>query len=179
MNIFFTDMCPRQAAINLGNKHVLSQLKEAAQMLSTAHRLLDGFEQTFVIETGKVKIKKKWILPDDRESILYNVTHVNHPCAVWVREAVENYNWLVDHLFALGDEYTHRYGKVHKTIRTMGLTIQSPPFNLKDWDWTEPPKCMPDEYKTDDLVESYRNYYNGDKKHIHKWKNREVPEWIE
>ena len=36
---------------------------------------------------------------------------------------------------------------------------------------------MPIDYKVDDIVESYRNYYRGDKAHIAKWTNREVPEW--
>ena len=30
--------------------------------------------------------------------------------------------------------------------------------------FTRPPLCMPDEYKSDDYVQSYRNYYIGDKK---------------
>jgi hypothetical protein len=37
---------------------------------------------------------------------------------------------------------------------------------------------MPDEYKVKDVIESYRNYYNGAKKDFAKWKNRDTPEWF-
>jgi len=43
---------------------------------------------------------------------------------------------------------------------------------------TEPPQCMPDEFKCDDYVEAYRAYYRKDKAHILKWTNREQPDWI-
>jgi hypothetical protein len=29
-----------------------------------------------------------------------------------------------------------------------------------------------------DVVESYRNYYRRSKKHLHVWKNTDIPEWI-
>lgn len=179
MNIFFIDLDARKAAEQLVDKHVVKMIVETAQLLSTAHRVLDGIQVQIQLEKdGKTRNKKVWILPDDRNHIFYKATHINHPCALWCRESVENYNWLVDHLFALSDEYTYRYGKNHKTIQRLGYEIQSPPFNLKEWDWTNPPLAMPDEYKSDDFVESYRNYYREEKKHLHKWKNRGVPEWI-
>ena len=43
---------------------------------------------------------------------------------------------------------------------------------------TEPAKAMPEEYKVDDVVESYRNYYRGAKKDFATWKMRSVPEWF-
>ena len=36
---------------------------------------------------------------------------------------------------------------------------------------------MPDDYKVDNVVESYRRYYMGEKSNIAVWKNRETPEW--
>ena len=42
---------------------------------------------------------------------------------------------------------------------------------------TEFKKCMPDECKVDDVVESYRNYYLMHKRHIAQWKKRNIPEW--
>jgi hypothetical protein len=38
---------------------------------------------------------------------------------------------------------------------------------------------MPDEYKVDSVVESYRNYYRGAKASFAVWKNRETPFWFE
>jgi hypothetical protein len=38
--------------------------------------------------------------------------------------------------------------------------------------------AMPDQYKVDDFVQSYRNYYIGEKKGFATWKNREIPYWF-
>jgi hypothetical protein len=37
---------------------------------------------------------------------------------------------------------------------------------------------MPDEYKVNNVIQSYRNYYIGAKKDFAKWKNRGIPEWF-
>ena len=50
--------------------------------------------------------------------------------------------------------------------------------NIPDIGFTEPAKAMPDEYKVDDVVKSYRNYYRGGKSGFATWKNREVPKWF-
>ena len=44
---------------------------------------------------------------------------------------------------------------------------------------TKPPQCMPDEYKTEDYVQSYRNYYVGDKKRFARYTNRTTPEFMQ
>jgi Pyrimidine dimer DNA glycosylase len=180
MNIFFLDEDPRQAAEWMVDRHILSQIRESALMLSTAHRVMDGLEVQLELEKdGKVRKKKVWVLDDTRNEIMYNAGHINHPSAVWVRQAVENYLWLVDHLFALSDEYTHRYGKKHATMTQLGYEIQSPPFALKDWDMTPMPCVMPDQYKiSDNYIDNYRNYYKYGKADLHKWKKRDKPYWI-
>lgn len=185
MNIFMVDDCPVKAAQALVDKHVIKMILESAQLLSTAHRILDGKEtiiEGWVDEFGvKHKKSKHWILNDSRDDILYRATHINHPSAIWVRNSVENYNWLVDHLFALGDEYRYRYEKpkAHASIIKMGYELQSPPYNLKEWDWTPMPCCMPDCYKTsDNPVINYRNYIRGAKSELHSWKKRDKPHWI-
>lgn len=183
MNIFYLDQDPRQCAEWMVDKHVVKMILETAQLLSTAHRVLDGqlVEVSFFVDglDRRVKKKKLWLLEDTRNDVLYNATHMNHPSAIWARQSVENYNWLVEHLFALGDEYTYRYGKVHKTMTKLGYEIQSPPHNLRDWDMTPMPSCMAEEYIiSDDPVTNYRNYYKHGKSNIHAWKNREAPSWI-
>lgn len=109
---------------------------------------------------------------------MYLATHANHPSAIWIRERVENYLWLVDHFFALMDEYTFRYEKVHAT-KKLGYCLQSPPFNLKEYDFTPPPSAMDSKYIiSNDPVINYRNYYINGKSHLHKWTKREQPEWM-
>jgi hypothetical protein len=120
----------------------------------------------------------KWILEDSRDYTIYQAAHVNHPSAVWCRQSVKNYEWLVEHFFGLLSEYKYRYGKTHK-CQTIAFDLQSPPLNVKNWDWTPIPSCMDEQYViSKDAVQNYRNYYNFGKRHIHKWSNREKPEWI-
>ena len=196
MNIFYLDNDPQQCAEWMVDSHVVKMILETAQLLSTAHRILDGtqvevtyrtpdvvmplpFEGTTIIKPGKVKKKNVWILPDDRNDVIYACTHRNHPSAIWCRESVENYNWLVDHLHALGQEYTYRYGKKHATIEKCFYQLQSPPHGLRTWDWTQPPSAMDERYIiSDDPIVNYRNYYKYGKANLHKWKKREAPEWI-
>lgn len=196
MNIFYLSEDPRQAAEWMVDKHVVKMILETAQILSTVHRVIDGqevevtykipakvvempFEGTTITKPAKMRKKKVWVLEDNRNDILYAATHINHPSTVWARQSVENYNWLVDHLFALSDEYTYRYGKRHATITKLGLVLQSPPFALKEWDATLMPSCMPDECKiSTDPVMNYREYYRTSKASMHSWKKRDVPFWI-
>ena len=177
MNIFYIDEDPVQAARWMVDKHVVKMILESAQLLSTAHRVIDGMETVVVNPETKRKIKR-WILPDSRESILYKSTHVNHPSAVWCRESVQNYIWLSDHLMALLDEYTYRYEKRH-ACSELAFYLQSPPFNLKNYDRTPMPSAMADEYKlSDDPLTNYRNYYKMGKSSLHRWTKRPQPEWI-
>lgn len=40
------------------------------------------------------------------------------------------------------------------------------------------PCAMPDEYKVDSVVQSYRNYYIGEKQHILQYTKRDIPYWL-
>lgn len=177
MNIFYVDHDPMDAAQALVDKHVVKMILESAQLLSTAHRVLDGIEIEGKSQTGRKA--RRWILPDARDDVMYAATHINHPSAVWCRQSVRNYDWLVDHFYALMREYTHRYGKSHKCYGELSYMLQSPPHKLKAWDWTEMPSCMAEEYIiSEDPIINYRNYYREGKKNLHKWTNRQPPEWI-
>lgn len=166
-----------QAAQWMVDKHVVKMILESAQLLSTAHRILDGVEYIEKTKTGRNV--KRWLLLDQREPVLYKATHINHPSAVWCRQSVSNYNWLADHMFALLNEYTYRYEKKHKIEGELSYLLQSPPNNLKDWEWTEMPSAMDDKYKiSDDPLTNYRNYYKIGKENMHSWKKRKPPEWI-
>lgn len=177
INIFYVETCPKQAAISMVDKHTVKMILETAQLLSTAHRILDGREVAGKTRTNRNV--KRWTLYDERETVMYVATHVNHPSAIWCRQSIQNYDWLVEHFFALNDEYSYRYGKKHKCY-DMGYWLQSPPKNLEIYDWTTMPSCMDKQYIiSEDPLINYRNYYNKGKKHIHAWKKRNPPNWIE
>jgi hypothetical protein len=159
------------------DKHVVKMILESAQLLSTAHRVLDGREKAGKTETGRNV--KRWELYDDRDEIIYQATHINHPSAVWTRMSIENYNWLVEHFFALIHEYNYRYGKTHKCYGEISYKLATPPKNLESYDMTEMPSCMDEKYIiSNDPIINYRNYYKVGKVSIHSWKNRTPPEWI-
>lgn len=156
MNIFYLDNNPEICAEYHCDKHVVKMILECAQLLSTAHRVLDNSE-------------------DER---LYKATHVNHPCSIWVRECDANYFWTYILLTYLCDEYTLRYNKIHK-CETILEILENIPKNIPKGKITKRPICMPDEYKVDeDPIICYRAYYNGDKAKFAKWKLGNIPEWF-
>jgi len=179
MNIFFLDQNPTKAAQYHEDKHCVKMILESCQLLSTAHRILDGDQTMGKTATGRNV--KRWVLSDERNDILYSATHVNHPSAVWARQSKENYNWLALLLANLCTEYTYRYGKVHKCQETglVAFLLLVVPKNISDGPFTDPTPAMPDQYKVPgDGVQSYRNYYNGEKQRMFSWKKRQVPEFI-
>lgn len=159
------------------DKHCVKMILETAQLLSTAHRILDGVETTGLSQSGRNK--KVWKLPDSRDTTLYSATHINHPSAIWARHSARNYLWLFDMFVALQNEYTYRYGKVHKCAMLL-KPLSGLPTNISlKADWTEPTPAMPDQYKVPgNSLKSYHNYYNGEKQRMFSWKARPVPEFI-
>jgi hypothetical protein len=39
-------------------------------------------------------------------------------------------------------------------------------------------QAMPEQYRNNDAVIAYRNYYIGEKSEMLQYKNRDIPEWI-
>jgi hypothetical protein len=189
MNIFYLDHDVEACAKMHCNKHVVKMILEYAQLLSTAHRVIDGKETIERREIKKSPSKfrnvKVWRLPDSTsDNLLYKATHINHPSALWVRQSSTNYMWLAMLLYNLCKEYTHRYTKVHK-VEVIGLSsflIRNVPIKLMNkgiGKFTQPTPAMPDTYKVmNDSITSYRNYYIGDKAGFAKWTNRPVPYWF-
>lgn len=178
MNIFYLDSDPKICAEMHLDKHVVKMIIEYAQLLSTAHRYLDGSESVRLSKTGR---KQKWFaIADNREHLLYNATHINHPSAKWCRDSAANYVWLYNLFCALCDEYTYRYGKVHLTDQKMRQVLSHVPKNIdKKKSFEAPWRAMPDEVKIgSDSLASYRNYYILNKASFAKWTKREVPLWF-
>ena len=178
MNIFYLHNDPKTCAELHNDKHVVKMILEYAQLLSTAHRVLDGYLVDGHSPSGRKK--KLYLLTDHRDAHLYVATHINHPSAIWVRQTDKNYQWLHMLLRCLCAEYTYRYGKVHKVEREGLLgVLQAVPKYIAQGDFTEPTPAMPDEYKvSENSVRSYINYYVGAKKHLASWKKRQTPEWF-
>lgn len=191
MNIFALDDNPRVAAQQHLDKHVVKMIIEYAQLLSTAHRVLDGLK----VEVPKEvfgRSKTFYLLSNERlgfvgedakykiiKPICYSASHMNHPCGVWTRESDSNYNWLYKLFEECSHEYTHRYGKIHKTYVDLKDFLREPPHNIAAGDRTAFPSAMGDEFKVhDDPIASYKNYYLGPKAAFARWTNRPAPDWF-
>ena len=155
MNIFVLDENVQKAAQAHVDKHVVKMILETTQLLNNA-----------------------MIVGDPTYTPVYRQTHKNHPCSIWASESIDNFIWLLNLGDCLCDEYTFRYGKVHKCESIIQhFFTQTAKLNLPRIGMTPYKLCMPDQYKVEDAVESYRNYYRGDKAYIAAWRERGAPDW--
>jgi hypothetical protein len=139
MNVFYLHHLPRIAATYHCDKHVGKMLIESCQLLATAHHHFDNGDK-----------------------VSYRPTHANHPSAVWVRASRLHYDWVAELAQGLGREFYWRYGqKHHKSSLVLCEQLLYAPPAMRDLPllWSPPTLAMPDEYKSDDHIESYRRYY--------------------
>ena len=177
MNIFYLHEDPVQNAKWHIDKHIVKMPIEYAQLMSTAHRLLDG--EMYLGKTAIGRNIKRWRLHDEREDILYKASHINHPSAIWVRESIENYFQMYKLYMAVLAEFTNRYGKVHGSSKP-SIALIRPPSNIPMVKGTQLPQCMPEICKVkNNPILAYRNYYIVEKNSFASWKNREIPEWFQ
>lgn len=152
MNIFILDNDPARCAQMHADKHVVKMITESAQMLCTV-LVLSGLEAP------------------------YRKTHANHPCTKWANSSLSNWIWLKTFTECLHEEYRHRYG-IHKQHKAAMIARELANPNIVDIGLTPFAQAMPDQYKSTDPVQAYRNYYNGEKQHLFSFSNREKPFWI-
>ena len=157
MNIFYLHRDPVKAAQYQYNKHVVKMILESAQMLCTAHHCYGDKDQI--------------------QNVPYKQAHLNHPSTVWTRRSKSTYMWLYNHMMALGNEYTKRYGKTHLSITKCKNFLAKPPVHIQGDEFVQPPQCMPDEYKDPCSIKAYWNYYIAEK-HIVAGKNEKIYEKI-
>lgn len=158
MNIFFLSNDYTTAAEMHCDKHAVKMVLETAQMLSTAHRALDGDQYA------------------DKHS-LCKIAHLNHPSTQWVRAGSENYKWAYGLFVALLNEHKKRYGTTHKYWSLVKPLKQLPRAIAKS-NFKRPPQCMPDAYKHPNTVTAYRRYYQGEKAYFASWARApKTPKW--
>lgn len=162
MNIFYLSEDAREAAVFHHDIHLRKMILETAQLLSTAHH----------VNGSKVDLNQ-----------IYKSTHKNHPSAIWVRETPNHYRWTYSLFSSLIEEYQYRFDRIHKSSTISEFLSELPRFK-NNISFSPPPLAMPDEYKSNDRVESYRNYYRKAKmfdkngKPMAKWTKRPTPFWL-
>ena len=159
MNIFAIEQTPSgdidwvKSAQSQDNYRVVKMILESVQMLCTAINDQHGEQVT-----------------------PYRNAHLNHPSTKWVRESSANFERLVEHTLAMLDEYTERFGKIHKCAGVFEnfLDLYEPDRFGCHVD-TPLPMCMPDEFKGDSIVESYRKFYAS--KPRMRYPTEKIPVW--
>jgi len=178
MIVFYLDKDPKVCAEMHCDKHVVKMIIEYAQLLSTAHRVLDG--TMYQGKTANNRNIKRWRLTDTvLENNVYKASHINHPSGIWTRATKANYEYMFRLWSALCQEYTHRYGRIHLTQSKLEHIICNTPSNIPEGDLTEIPQAMPNDAKLPNVIEAYRNYYRIYKRGFAKWTKRQIPEWFD
>lgn len=147
MNIFILDEDPRMCARYHCDKHVSKMILESAQMLST---VMGG---------------------------PYKPTHQNHPCTVWTGESKENALWLIEMAGYLNAEWKRRYEHVqhHKSWEVIVELADKKLGFMPDNGLTPFAQAMPEEFKRNNPVASYRDYYKS--KSFARWDHGPTPYW--
>lgn len=165
MNLFILSLLPKEIAEFMMDKHISKIILEAVQMLCSAKRLLD---------------------PDDPiNEKIYRMAHKNHPVSIWCRASKANYLWTLDLIEEMHKEWIYRYdhpeGTQHRAYQMAQLLKKNIPYDahFERMEMTPFALAMPDQYKSSDPVESYRQYYmSPEKQRIASWnKRRNKPSW--
>ena len=173
MNIFVLDLDPRTSAMMMCDSHVVKMTLESTQMIATMLRLMD-YDDDDLLAMGLVT----------KAGTPYKSTHQNHPCVRWLMECGANRFWFIQHAFNLANEYFIRYGKHHAcSIPIKGATnfmLKHKLFGNPEGRFERTPfvQAMPDQYKQEDAVQAYRDYYNNEKAGFAKWTVRSPPDWF-
>lgn len=174
MNIFILDENIDKCAEYHVDKHIVKMPLEAAQMLCT-NLWVDSY-LGFIprkLEKEELHALKKL---DKPEGVKYALAMPNHPCTIWARSSLDNFEWLHCYAHALNEEYRYRYGKEHKSVCEVVLKLPDPQ-HLPRNGLTKFAMAMPDELKSSDPIASYRAFYHKDKATFASWKYREKPPW--
>ena len=105
----------------------------------------------------------------------YKTAHKNHPSTIWARQSLANWLHLRRHGLALAKEYTLRFGKIHKCQEVIS-SLKFDSWLFPQLESTPLPLCMPQEYKSDDTVESYRRFWWS--KPNMRYRRANPPEWF-
>jgi len=113
----------------------------------------------------------------------YRNAHLNHPSTIWARESLSNYRNLVNLAGCLRNKFLNYSGKdshgcddVWKKCLELSVFDKDFADKFPTKGDTPLPLCMPDEYKSDDIVESYRLFF-ANKPRL-RYVEGSIPRWV-
>ena len=196
MNLFWLDSDVTQCAQAHQDAHVGKMLLEAVQLLCTAFAL-PYYHYPFVTWLDSTPAER---LSDDL--LPYAHTHVNHPCALWVRASRANFDRAIELAEALAVEFRYRFDKPHASEAALDwVKRHCAEARVPDGPLTSYALAMPEEYTPgngshlyqDSAIAADRAYYRAEKRgHWRKsrdpskpptwvpakWTRRNPPEWF-
>ena len=107
----------------------------------------------------------------------YRSFNPKHPSCLWAAESAANFMNLALHCEAMITEYGKRFGKTHKCAAVLNKII-----SMFDADLFPTTKCtplrlaMPDEFRSDNPVVSYRKFYAS--KPRLRYPLDKIPAWL-
>lgn len=193
MNLFLLDLDPIKAAQAHADKHVVKMLLEACQLLYTAHWVI---HYPHILEyKAPVKlaiVQKNLAVPPSISTAPPSLSrpdepgfrpcHIHHPCAVWVRASLQNYIFAAKLAIALAEEFRYRYPKkgAHACKDHAHWLLENYPSFMLDIGRTPFVQAMDVQFRREDPIEGYRNYYRTSKKDrgLLQYKKRLPPDWL-
>ena len=163
MNIFYLDKDPRLCAQYHCNSHVVKQILESAQLLSTAHRVTTGH----------------YLVPE-MDAKIYQSTHTRHPSFYWVIRSRGNYEFLFSLFEELLIEFEFRYRHKHSTGELLEY-LRKAPIGLPERGFTEFTQVVPSDCLREDPLDpvgAYRAYYVQEKLRLLEYGARGYPSWL-
>lgn len=107
----------------------------------------------------------------------YRSFNPKHPSCLWAAESSDNFANLVIHCAAMIEEYEERFNKTHKCKAVLKkIIILFDASKFPSADPTPLRMAVPDFYKSDNIVESYRKFY-ASKPRVRYPKNK-IPNWF-
>ena len=169
MNIFVVNEDPSKAAVALCDKHVPKMIVETTQMLVSALRRHGAGDED---------------VPLTKSGTPHKGGYKHHPATVWTGDSRGNAEWLLEHGFALCDEFEFRFNKTHACFQQLEKISQELDW-IPDGKMTDVALCVGEEFQNgtthapiEDAVSIYRDFYRYDKSEFAKWENdRPAPEW--
>ena len=141
-----------QSAQDLDNLRVVKMILESCQILST-------------------------VLNEQGLQAPYRSFNPKHPSCLWAAESSANFENLILHCSAMLEEYTERFGKVHKCSAVLAKILDMyNPMKFPSRSPTPLRLAMPEEFRSDNPVKSYRDYYS--QKDNMRYPKEKIPSWL-
>jgi hypothetical protein len=162
MNIFKLDNCPSKSAKYHHEGHITKLILETSQLCSSA------------VRSNNLNLNN---------NIIYKIAYPKHPCTLACINSREIFIYTCILGLELNRERVARYQKPeHASAKVLQECLkyeESIPDNKIAW-----PLAMPEQYKRDDPVESYRSYYiyekttNKSGRWMMYYYPQNIPDWI-